>query len=91
MIAFGGSARFETLSVESLKLNATLITFSLALWWLSTPIGRQHIQRSAGLVCLLLAALLLSYYGESGPLKPPALAFPQSDLLELVLGIGFYS
>jgi len=69
---------------------ATLIAFSLALWWLSTPIGRQHIQPSAWLVCLLLATSLLSYYGEYGPLKPPALAFPQSDLLALVLGIGFY-
>jgi hypothetical protein len=71
-------------------LAATLLLFGAALWWFSNPTGRMHVERSSWLVVMLLATFLLSYYGEYGPLTKPALAFPVSDLVELVIGIVCY-
>ena len=69
---------------------ATLIVFSAALWYLSNDVGRMHVERSAWLLAVLLATFLVSYFGEYGPLKTPALAFPASDIVEIVIGIVCY-
>ncbi len=71
-------------------LAATLVVFSALVWWFSNETGRKHVERSAWLLALLLATLLISYYGEYGPLSHPSLAFPVSDLLELLVGIGCF-
>ncbi len=82
-----GSVSFPVYFVLS---AATLLLFGAALWWFGNPTGRMHVERSAWLVVMLLATFLLSYYGEYGPLTKPALAFPVSDLVELVIGIVCY-
>lgn len=54
-----------------------------ALWAVSTPVGRRHLKSGIWLVVTLLAVLVLSYYGEFGPLRHPVLPDPY-DLLAVV-------
>lgn len=68
----------------------TVIVFSVVLWFMSNETGRMHIERSAWLIALLLVTFLVSYYGEYGPLSKPSLAFPVSDLVEVVVGLAAY-
>lgn len=67
-----------------------IVLFSAAVWWLSDATGRTHVARSAWFITLLLGTFALSYYGEYGPLTPPAIAFPLSDVLEIALGIACF-
>jgi amino acid transporter len=69
---------------------ATLIVFTVALWWFSNPVGRLHIDRSAWLIAMLLVTFLISYYGEYGPLGKPPLGFPVSDIVEIAVGVVCY-
>ncbi len=85
--AAAGSLSFP---VYYVLFAASVIGFAAVLWWLASPVGRQHIEHSAWLLFLLLATFLLSYYGEYGPLKNPALPFPVSDFIEIVLGLVSY-
>ncbi len=71
-------------------MAATIIVFAAVMWWFSNPIGRMHIERSAWLLALVLVTYLISYVGEYGPLKNPTLAFPASDILEIVVGLVCY-
>ncbi|MFE7420049.1 APC family permease [Rhodococcus sp. NPDC057529] len=55
-------------------MTAALLGFVLALRVASTPAGRRHLDAGVWLIATLLATLLVSYYGEFGPLDEPPLA-----------------
>ena len=92
VLTTGSNAGSGVLSfpVYYVLLAAILIVFSAVVWWFSNPTGRLHVERSAWLIGLLLATLLIVYYSEYGPLDNPPLPFPASDILELVVGLICY-
>lgn len=68
-----------------------VILFSVAVWWLSAPEGKQTVTRAAWLLFLILATYLLSYYGAYGPKSTPTISFPLDDIIELAIGlVGYY-
>lgn len=87
----GPAAGSVSFGVYYILFAATLIVFAVALWLMSNPTGRLHIERSAWLLFLLLGTFLISYFGEFGPLSKPVLPFPVSDLAEVVLGLVSYA
>lgn len=70
-------------------LLGLVLAFSLVVWMLSPDEGRRHMSSGLWVVGMLFAVLLVSYYGEFGPVAKPPLRFPYSDLI--VLGIGVVS
>jgi amino acid transporter len=72
-------------------LAALIAGFTALLWWLSSPEGRLQTSRGWWLIALQLATLLLSYFGEYGPMKGHApLPFPVSDLIMVGIALGAY-
>ncbi len=71
-------------------MTAALLAFVLALRVVSTPAGRRHLDAGVWLIATLLATLLVSYYGEFGPLDEPPLADYWDLLVVITLALVSY-
>ena len=76
--------------VYFILLLGLVLAFGLILWWRSPAEGRRHVASGLWVVGMLFAILLVSHYGEYGPLAKPPLGFPFSDLVVLAIGIVAY-
>ncbi|HUY53963.1 MAG TPA: hypothetical protein VMV23_02260, partial [Candidatus Nanopelagicaceae bacterium] len=76
--------------VYFILLLGLVLAFGLILWWRSPAEGRRHVASGLWVVGMLFAILLVSHYGEYGPLAKPPLRFPFSDLVVLAIGIEAY-
>src|SRR5579875_348002 len=70
--------------------SADILFFCAAMWLLANSGGRKHMTRGMWLVITLLAIYPLSYYGQFGALKTPAIAFPWDTLIAVGVGIVAY-
>lgn len=91
LLAAGSHVSHPSFPLYFVLVAGTVSVFTALLWVLSNDEGRQHLNASWWLLAYMFATFLLSYYGEYGPLAKPALAFPTSDIIEIVIGlVAFY-
>jgi amino acid transporter len=76
--------------IYDIAFSADVVFFCVALWVISGAEGRRHVQNSAWVIFMILAMFPLSYWGEFGPLTPPALRFPWGTLIAVGIGIVVY-
>jgi hypothetical protein len=77
--------------VYDVAFCAAVVAFGVAIWALSSPEGRQHLERGAWLLFMILATFQISYWGAYGPLKTPVIGFPWGTLIEVGVGlVAFY-
>ncbi len=69
---------------------AVVAVGTLATWVVSNADGRNQINRAWWFISLCFATFALSYYGEYGPLTKPRIAFPWSDLIEVLIALVVY-
>jgi amino acid transporter len=74
-----------------ISMVADVLFFSGALWLLSNPQGRKHVNHGMWFVVTTWALIPISYYGAYGPEANPAMHFPWDTLAALGVGIvGFF-
>lgn len=70
---------------------ALLLGYCAVLWFLSNKECRRHIKTNWWLIWLILATMLVSYFGFYGPFKAEApLIFPWGTFVEIGVGIVAY-
>ncbi|MGH3191226.1 MAG: APC family permease [Streptosporangiaceae bacterium] len=67
--------------------SADILFFCAVLWLLTKRPGRRHVESCMWLICMLIAVLPVSYYGQFGPEKVPAIQFPWGTLIAVGIGI----
>ena len=67
-----------------------VVGFIVALYAMSTDVGRRHIRGGAWLVITILALLFVAYLGHYGPLDSPPLDSPIDLIVVVALGLGSF-
>lgn len=86
----GGGADDWTFAAYFVSFATLTIVFFAALWFISSKEGRQHVHATWWLVFLMLASLVVSYFGYYGPLTDPILTFPWGTVAIILVGIVAY-
>jgi amino acid transporter len=67
-----------------------VVGFIVALYAVSTGVGRRHIRGGAWLVTTILALLFVAYLGHYGPLDSPPLESPIDLIVVVALGLASF-
>jgi amino acid transporter len=73
------------------SLTLALAGFVVVLRWASSRTGRRHLDAGLWLIVTLLLTMVVSYYGEFGPLPAPLLGEPYDLLVIVLLGLASYA
>jgi amino acid transporter len=73
-----------------IALSAAVIFYTAGIGLLGNAEARKHITRGLWFIWMLLAVFPLSYYGQFGASKTPAIPFPWDTLIAVGIGLVAY-
>ncbi|MGC9208664.1 MAG: hypothetical protein ACP5GH_02240 [Nitrososphaeria archaeon] len=71
-------------------LVVLLIAYISVNYYAINENGRKHVRSGLWIVALLVALILISFFGPYGPLESPLITFPEDNLVAIAIGIIFY-